>query len=78
MRFTILSVLSAISVHFLARAAPVGEDSALPPVARSTNASADVFDEIHLPPRQAEDAVPLMSIEYAGSRGPGESGCVVA
>ncbi|KAJ7171515.1 hypothetical protein C8R46DRAFT_1088596 [Mycena filopes] len=78
MRFTTLSVLSTISTFFLARAAPVGEHSALPPLPKETNASADVFEEIQLPPRGAEDIQLDARYEGVGLRQPDPSGCVVA
>ncbi|KAJ7171504.1 hypothetical protein C8R46DRAFT_1088575 [Mycena filopes] len=78
MRFTILSVLSAISTFFLARAAPVDEHSALPLVARSTNGPADVFEEIQFPPRQAANSSSVPQGEAGGLRETNTSGCVVA
>ncbi|KAJ7171506.1 hypothetical protein C8R46DRAFT_185801 [Mycena filopes] len=82
MRFTTLSVLSATSTFFLARAAPVGEHySAVPPIPRETNSSgADSFHEIQLPPRQAEniELIAKPPPEAPPVRQPGTDGqCVV-
>ncbi|KAJ7171505.1 hypothetical protein C8R46DRAFT_185800 [Mycena filopes] len=79
MRFITISVLSTTSTFFLAHAAPVGEHySAVPPVPRTTE---DVFEEIHLPPRQAENIKVCARAgltEAPCQRSSATSGCVVA